>query len=45
VAQAGILDATLGRCVGGPDYQGVNLSEVMRYQPGSDTPDAFDTDS
>lgn len=26
-------------------YRGVNLAEVMRYQPDSDTPDAFDTGS
>ena len=35
----GLFDLTEGI------YRGVNLSEVMRYQPGSDAADAFDTGS
>ena len=39
ISDFGIFYASAGT------YRGANLSEVMRYQPGSDTPDAFDTDS
>lgn len=39
ISDFGIFYASVGT------YRGVNLAEVMRYQPGSDTPDAFDTGS
>ena len=39
ISDFGIFYASVGT------YRGVNLAEVMRYQPDSDTPDAFDTGS
>ena len=44
-AHKGVMVSTAPYQNGALDSATADLSEVMRYQPGSDPPDAFDTGS